>query len=103
MNKKTAQVKHSELPWSNLRDCNCEILQANGEWIASTYTGEEDEEKVKEEIANTKFIIQACNSHYDLLEALKGMMNWARRVKELNPGMEIRNACVAIQKAEGRG
>lgn len=36
----------------------------------------------------------------DLLEALKGMLDWARRVKEQNPGMEVLNACTAIKKAE---
>ena len=38
----------------------------------------------------------------ELLDALKGMLEWARRVKELNLGMEVFNATQAIAKAEGR-
>ena len=38
----------------------------------------------------------------ELLEGLKGMLEWARRVKVSNPGPEIRNAIAAIAKAEGR-
>lgn len=39
----------------------------------------------------------------ELLEALKGMLQWARRVKEKNPGMEVSNACQAIASAEKGG
>lgn len=40
----------------------------------------------------------------DLLEACKGMLQWARRTKlsEPNPGVEVLNAINAIDKAEGR-
>ena len=38
----------------------------------------------------------------ELLKALEGMMEWARRVKVRNPGMEVFNACVAIEKADGK-
>lgn len=38
----------------------------------------------------------------DLLDALEGMMNWARRVNRPNPGPEIRNALAAIAKAKGQ-
>ncbi len=37
----------------------------------------------------------------DLLHALQGMLNWARRVKGCNPGPEVVNACNAIAKAGG--
>ena len=46
-----------------------------------------------------RYLIEAAP---DLLEALKGMMEWARRVKQLNPGNEIGIAHNAIMKAEGR-
>ncbi len=36
----------------------------------------------------------------DLLAALKGMLEWARRVKECNPGMEVANAVNAVSRAE---
>lgn len=35
-----------------------------------------------------------------LLDALRGMLEWARRVKQLNRGPEIANACAAIHAAE---
>jgi len=37
----------------------------------------------------------------ELLGALEGMLDWARRVKTINPGMEIFNAMHAIAKAKG--
>ena len=37
-----------------------------------------------------------------LLEALKGMLLWVRRVEAVNPGIEIANAYNAIAKAEGK-
>ena len=37
----------------------------------------------------------------DLLKALENMLEWARRVKERNSGLEILNALNAIAKAEG--
>jgi len=42
------------------------------------------------------------NAASDLLKACKDMLEWARRVKVTNPGMEVSNACNAIVKAEGR-
>lgn len=38
-----------------------------------------------------------------LLEALQGMLTWARRVKELNPGPEVGQALSAIAEALGKG
>ncbi len=37
----------------------------------------------------------------ELLAALEGMLEWARRVKQRNPGMEVFNACNALAKAKG--
>ncbi len=54
--------------------------------------------KEKQAIANAALIAAAP----ELLDALKGMLEWARRVKELNLGMEVFNATQAIAKAEGR-
>jgi hypothetical protein len=38
----------------------------------------------------------------ELLEALRGMLEWARRVEQRNPGLEVAHAATAIAKAEGR-
>lgn len=48
-----------------------------------------------------EFIVRACESHDELLVALKGVLEWARRAKVLNPGMEILQAMTAIDHAEG--
>ncbi len=37
----------------------------------------------------------------DLLAALEGMIEWARRVDTLNPGPEVAQARAAIAKAKG--
>jgi hypothetical protein len=47
--------------------------------------------------ANARLIAAAP----ELLEALKGMMEWARRVKGSNPGPEVFEASAAIAKATG--
>lgn len=38
----------------------------------------------------------------ELLEALSGMLEWARRVKVANPGPEIAAALKAVAKAKGQ-
>ena len=48
--------------------------------------------------ANARLIAAAP----DLLDALKGMMEWARRVRAANPGMEVAEAMNAIARVEGR-
>jgi hypothetical protein len=50
-----------------------------------------------EKQANARLIAAAP----EMLEALRGMMEWARRVKEINPGMEVFSAISAIRKALG--
>lgn len=47
--------------------------------------------------ANARLIAAAP----ELLAALNGMMEWARRVKASNPGAEIANARTAIALATG--
>ena len=47
------------------------------------------------DFANARLIAAAP----ELLEACKGMIEWARRAKQANPGMEIARAKAAIAKA----
>ena len=66
-------MKHTPLPWKTkyvqVAD-KWEILGANKngteKWIGVMIWGSEPED-----IANNEFIIRACNSHYELLEACK--------------------------------
>lgn len=46
---------------------------------------------------NAEFIVTACNSHYELLEALKAML----AASGLRPGNEVLLAEAAIAKATG--
>lgn len=43
---------------------------------------------------------QLATERAELLEALKGMLEWARRVKVLNPGKEVAEAMRIVEKAE---
>ena len=52
----------------------------------------------RDDVANAH-LIAAAPAMY---EALKGMLEWARRVKQNNPGPEVMEALNAIARAEGR-
>ena len=51
-------------------------------------------------LPDAAFIVQACNSHADLIEALRGMVDMATDSRTHGP--EIYAACDAIAKAEGK-
>ena len=91
MPKKTAG--HTPGPWR--------VIEQDDEMVISSDTSTDDVATVfgGDSIeANAKLIAAAPS----LLEALKGMLEWARRVKQSNPGLEVLNAIIAIDKAEGR-
>jgi len=58
--------KHTALPWE---EHDYYVSDKDGNTIALTDNG--DPEKFEIHQANAEFIVRACNSHYDLLEALK--------------------------------
>ena len=64
-------------------------------WIASmdSWDGAEDHE------ANAEFIVQACNSHADLLEACRGLIDMITDNRLHGP--EVFFAADAIAAAEG--
>jgi len=70
-----------------------EKLNAYGNWIICGL----DRARTDEDEANLRLIAAAP----ELLAACRGMLEWARRVKENNPGMEVLKACQAIARAEG--
>lgn len=56
------------------------------------------------EAVDPDFIVRACNSHHDLLEALEDItagLNHAEDTKPLIKGEEVRKARAAIKKATG--
>ena len=101
-------MKHTPGPWRvqpyNQRDASaiCDLgwnLQVGSDAPMDEALGE-DETK-----ANAAFIVRACNSHEELLAALKGLVpyqaTWSEPAKTPY-GRAIAAANAAIAKAEGR-
>ena len=66
-----ANAGHDPLPWEAASDgClrragqECGFLKIASPWIESAWDGDEAA------LSNAAFIVRACNSHYELLEAL---------------------------------
>ena len=89
-------MKHTPLPWSFEKHTAGASIKGSGkEWIATLQISFVDDIEAK---ANAEFIVRACNSHYDLLEACKKVINnWGN----LHPKdrQQLRNA---VAKAEGK-
>ncbi len=80
--------KYTPAPWRLSEENN--VWSEGGIRIANVCPQSDGAEKE----ANARLIAAAP----ELLAALEGMMEWARRVKEKNPGPEIAKACNAIAK-----
>lgn len=92
------EYKHTPGPWRiGVRQPNSDkfIYGANGGEVANC---DRLINFADENLANARLIASAP----ELLEALVGMLEWARRVNGPNPGPEIRNAHAAIAKATGQ-
>lgn len=63
-------MKHTETPWK-LTDCPGDIDDKDGELLACTHTMDDGITAAQ----NAAFIVRACNSHYQLVAALKEMMS----------------------------
>ena len=65
--------KHTPLPWDISRhsDPNCAVryvvTEENGYEVCSFFNS------LEENVANSEFIMRACNNHYEMLEALKAL------------------------------
>lgn len=108
---------HSSTPWvlheQGEPNQFC-ILTPDGKWVLGLVHNGEPMPAIQE--ANLRFIVQAVNSHDELVEALKGMVesldlalgstsNLSKPVKEVLRGWfhgELERAHAAIAKAEGR-
>ncbi len=105
--------KHTPLPWhiSNHAfggaDTGAKIIVRSNKAIvvcaATVHIGGVNAE------TNAAFIVRACNSHYELLEALRNMVRLYEpngETDQKSPGQFYRKAIAAIAKAEscvGRG
>ena len=92
----THTAKHTPGPWGV--DATGQVCKraTNGSWDLIAYLDESP--YYHDKFANAR-LIAAAPAMY---EALKGMLEWARRVKQNNPGPEVMDALNAIARAEGR-
>ena len=108
LTKSVAQVKHTPGKWKIFDTTAIEkifpdLQNSSNNGQLEIFAGDTPVAKIRNGFAreakeNARLIAAAP----ELLEALEGMLEWARRVKERNPGMEIANAMRAVLKAEGR-
>lgn len=99
-------MKHTPTPYNfniSVNDPDFFSLSSNGIEIGLIDRlldiSPEDEEGNSEGETNAAFIVQACNSHADLLEALK---LFVQDVRCHGFGYKLEKAAAAIAKAEGR-
>lgn len=80
------------------------IYDENGHTVCTLELSEDDvteenqEQKETEQEEIAAFIVRACNSHYELLEALKGLVGWVDQVRD-DPAADMVKARAAIAKA----
>lgn len=102
------EVKHTPLPWKAEagEGRGARIVGADEKWSALP-CGDTDETV----IANKAFIVRACNSHYELLDALRRIAAHTDADDEESYRCDDREGCLdtvhaiaiaAISKAEGR-
>lgn len=106
--KGLAMPSHTPLPWTNEpgRFWVCTVgnnMEDPGVWsLALPPDGEPFPFGEKE--ADAAFIVRACNSHYELLEALQWLAReadkWSGAIEPPPPALA--NAWTAIAKVEGR-
>lgn len=96
-------MKHTKGPWIGSYEPmgTPEIIASDGESIGVCWPGQVSMERAE---ANRDFIVLACNTHYELLEALKPLLKYAKDT--LSHGgrwcKQVDDAEKAIAKAEGR-
>lgn len=102
---------HTELPWEVYSDEHGiagdapGIESAGGESIVvfgdlgGDFQGVRGETP-EEALANARFIVRACNAHYDLLEALKEAVEWDSHDSGCIPAVWFTKARTALSKAQ---
>ena len=87
-------TKHTELPWEFDQAIN--TIHKDGREICSL-------PYFKQSAANAQFIVKACNSHYEMLEFIKDLVNETDRMTD--PDLRektIYEAKELINKAESK-
>jgi len=90
--------KHTALPWQLIN--KSVIKDQNDELIATTVISWADFENFE---ANAEFIVRACNSHTELLEALELLVKEFHPLMTWNHGYDklFNKASAAIAEAKG--
>lgn len=75
------QAARTPLPWDWFHDAGCGLPCIYGPDDAAVamldpWTSEEDKDGIAE--ADAAFIVRACNSHYELLEACSAWIDWLK-------------------------
>ena len=94
-----SNAKHTPIPWRIERQSNG--LYAVCADLAKRHGGSTPFSLATDiRVANAEFIVRACNSHADLLEACKDLVIAAEETGYA--GLALARAKAAIAKAEGR-
>ena len=93
------EVKHTALPWKFEQTTKTIRQIPSNCWIASV----DSWDGLVNNNADSEFIIRACNSHYELLEALKRVKLFYQSYgyDESTGASSYKAICQAIEKAEG--
>ena len=73
-------MRPTTLPWGLSQDRHendsddTYIWSTNGDCVGQCWNGQEECDNKKQADANAKFIIKACNSHYQLLKSIKALV-----------------------------
>ncbi|MGZ8432797.1 MAG: hypothetical protein ACXWYM_00435 [Candidatus Binatia bacterium] len=66
------KAQHTELPWkTNAMEVFTDAGKSSKRIAFATGKAQGDDNSLEELKANAEFIVRACNSHYELLEALQ--------------------------------
>lgn len=94
--------KHIPLPWAADHGCIWTTLQSHrAEWMIADLTmADEGIIHFDEAEATAEFIVRACNSHEDLLDALRDAMAYIMRVAPPGGYVAVEKISAALTKAE---
>lgn len=102
----TQETKHTPLPYKVVTGGdNIDVQADSRKHIARCGRRWSAKESFEKANANAEFIVRACNSHYDLLEAAKLLGEYAEAYLPFSRGNiaeadAIKNAIAAIAKAK---
>lgn len=95
------EKKHTELPWTLLEsedEDDYAIIKIDG-MPGTTFIAKEIKQGYDDGKSDAEFIIKACNNHYALLEALKGLLDAAN----VPPGKQVEDGYAKLTKALRNG